>query len=59
VKSDELLSNFAFNVKLRRYNQVGKDTAKQGEMAAECAAIEEEVPALEAGAYTRPLFCST
>jgi len=45
LKHDELLSNFAFNVNLRRYTMVV------------CGNSEKD--ALEAGAYTRPRSSST
>jgi hypothetical protein len=49
LQSDELLSNLDFNFNLRRYSKVqplsGEDLSAPG--------------ALEAGAYTRPLFSST
>ena len=47
IKHREDLKNMKARAK-KLDDKVGKDTAKQGEMAAECAAIEEEVPALEA-----------
>jgi hypothetical protein len=48
LKCDELLSNFAFNFKLRRFT-----------MAVDLGRRNVVEPMLEAGAYTPPLFGST
>jgi hypothetical protein len=52
LKYAELLSNFAFNVNLRRYNKAGRAVT-----AAVASRLRAEL--LQAGAYTRPLFSST
>ena len=50
LKCDETLSKFAFNFKLRRYNESSMLDLPL------CAAL---LDAVRAGAYTRPLLSST
>jgi len=62
LKCDEPLSNFAFNINLRRCNKAL--ASDETEMDVERAGIEALFAEMavrrgEAGAYTRPLFSST
>jgi hypothetical protein len=54
LRSDESLSNLAFNFNLRHYSEEA-----QRQLADEQVRSSIAFGALEAGAYTRPLFSST
>ena len=72
LQCDELLSSFAFNVNLRRYNvsatqrsaaeavvKLKDGAASNDKLSVHLRARDAELAAVAAGAYTRTLFSST
>jgi hypothetical protein len=58
LNCDEPLSNFAFNFSSRRYGE-GSHVCVMNESDDEAHVILRGCVAVQAGAYTRPLFSST